>query len=92
MTDRGRFVRRLAVAPHARTQSVRVTQGPWQRKLDLATMHLDSPAGPAKLTALYRAADEARRLADEQNARAQTALKTDPAGRWMQSGSEQDDE
>ncbi len=92
VTDRGRFVRRLAVAPHARTQSVRVTQGPWQRKLDLATMHLDSPAGPAKLTALYRAANEARQLADEQNARAQTALKTDPAGRWMQTGSEQDDE
>ncbi|MAT61951.1 MAG: hypothetical protein CMH41_09975 [Micrococcales bacterium] len=91
VTDRGRFVRRLAVAPHARTQSVRVTQGPWQRWLDLATMHLDSPVGPAKVIALYRAAEEARQLADEQNARAQIALKTDPAGRWMQAGNRQDD-
>lgn len=84
VTSRGRFVWHLAVAPHARTQSVRVTQGPWQRRLGLATMHLDSPPGPVEVVALYRDAAEARALADAQNQRAQQALQSDPAGRWMQ--------
>lgn len=84
VTRRGRFVQYLAVAPHARTQSVRVTQGPWERALGLASMHLDSPPGPVRVVAMYRAAAEARRIADEQNARATRALATDPAARWMQ--------
>lgn len=86
VTQRGRFVHRLTVAPHARTQSVRVTQGPWQRALGLATMHVDSPPGPVRVVALYRAAAEARRIADEQNGRAQRALAEDRGTRWMQPG------
>jgi putative membrane protein len=83
VTRRGRLVRRLALAPHARTQSVRVTQGPWQRMLGLASMHLDSPAGPVSVVALHRDSAEARSLAEEQNVRAQQALAADRAVRWM---------
>ena len=55
--------------PHARTQSVRVTQGPWQRSLGLASMHVDSTPGAVKITGHHRDAVEARRLAQEQAAR-----------------------
>ena len=44
----GRVTRRLTVIPHARTQSVRLTQGPWERSLDLASVHVDSTPGPVK--------------------------------------------
>ena len=73
----------LAVVPHARTQSVRVTQGPWERALDLATMHVDSPPGPVLISALYRDAGEARAIAEAQNQRAQAALLSDPSTHWM---------
>ncbi|MCH9815306.1 MAG: PH domain-containing protein [Actinomycetia bacterium] len=83
VTERGRFVSYLAVVPHARTQSVRVTQGPWERALDLATMHVDSPPGPVLISALYRDAGEARAIAEAQNQRAQAALLSDPSTHWM---------
>jgi putative membrane protein len=83
VTKRGRFERRLAVVPHARTQSVRVTQGPWERSLGLATMHVDSPPGPVEISALHRDAGEARQLAEEQNKRSQEAATADPTTHWM---------
>lgn len=85
VTKRGRFERRVAVVPHARTQSVRVTQGPWERTLGLATMHVDSPPGPVVISALYRDADEARALAEEQNTRSEQAAFTDSNTHWMSS-------
>ena len=45
ITRSGRITERWDVVPHARTQSVRVTQGPWQRSLGLASMHVDSTPG-----------------------------------------------
>lgn len=86
VTTRGRFVRRRVVVPHARTQSVRVTQGPWQRLLNLASMHLDSPPGPVLITALHRDPLEARELAESQNRRAQLALDRAGTGKWMGPG------
>lgn len=83
VTSRGRFVRRLAVVPHARSQSVRVTQGPWQRALGLASMYVDSVPGPVKIQALQRGAAEARTMAEEQNARALVALEAAGTRRWM---------
>lgn len=83
VTKRGRLERRLAVVPHARTQSVRVTQGPWERALRLASMHVDSPPGPVAISALYRDAGEARRLAEQQNKRAQEATTADSNTHWM---------
>ena len=34
------------VVPHAKTQSVRLEQGPLQRRLRLADVHFDTPRGP----------------------------------------------
>jgi putative membrane protein len=82
-TERGRFVSHLAVVPHARAQAVRVTQGPWERALDLATMHVDSPPGPVLISALYRDAGEARAIAEAQIERSRQAALDDPTTRWM---------
>jgi putative membrane protein len=65
--------RSIEVVPHERTQSVRLTAGPWSRTLGLATMHLDSTRGPVKIRATFRDKVEARAMLDSQVARAQTA-------------------
>lgn len=69
--------------PHARVQSVRVSQGPWQRRLGLATVHLDSTPGPIKPHAAQRAADEARVMAETQIAASRRARLHAPPDRWM---------
>ncbi|GAB2735375.1 PH domain-containing protein [Nocardioides pakistanensis] len=56
--------RRTHAVPQARAQSVRLTQGPLQRRLGLADVHLDSPPGPVTARAKHRDATEARRLFD----------------------------
>jgi putative membrane protein len=58
----GRLTRRTHAVPHARVQSLRLSQGPWQRRLGLADLLVDSPPGPVKLRARHRDAAEARRL------------------------------
>ncbi len=83
LTRSGRIVERWDVVPHARTQSVRVTQGPWQRSLGLASMHVDSTPGAVKITAHHRDAGEARRLAQEQADRAAVARAGDTSLRWV---------
>lgn len=62
--------RRTAVVPHQRVQSARVTQGPWQRRLRLATLHLDTAGSRIKTAAAHRDAREAIDLADESVRRA----------------------
>ena len=42
----GMLTRRTHVVPHARVQSLRLHQGPWQRLLGLADLLVDSPPGP----------------------------------------------
>lgn len=83
VTRRGFLTRRTAVIPHARTQSVRVTQGPWQRRLGLASVHVDSTPGPVEVAGLHRGAAEARAIAEEQLGRAAAARAAGPAQRWM---------
>lgn len=60
----GWLTRRTHAAPQARVQSVRITQGPWQRRLGLADVHTDSPPGPTTVRARHRDAAEARRFFD----------------------------
>jgi putative membrane protein len=66
------------VALHARAQSVRVSQGPWQRALKLASVHLDPAGGHTTPTVLHqdatRAGEIAATLADR--ARAHRGLAT----------------
>ena len=76
----GLLSRTTDVVPHERTQSVRLTAGPLQRALGLATVHLDSTRGPVRTRAANRDGTVARALLDRQVARAQTARlrKWDP--------------
>jgi len=78
----GRVTRRLAVIPHARTQSVRVTQGPWERWLGLASMHVDSTPGPVRVRGRHLDAAFAREVADGQAIRAGRGRSTDRTTRW----------
>ena len=79
---RGRVTRRLSFVPHARTQSMRVTQGPWERLLGLATVHVDVTPGPVRVRGLHLDETFARRVADEQAERARRARGTDASIRW----------
>ncbi|WP_091652465.1 PH domain-containing protein [Micromonospora pallida] len=68
----GLLTRQLAIVPYARIQSVRVVQGPVQRRLGLATVHADT-AGGAGAAALHRDVAEAWALAAELTARSRAA-------------------
>jgi putative membrane protein len=82
ITRGGRITERWDVVPHARTQSVRVTQGPWQRSLGLASVHVDSTPGSVRITGHHRDAVEARRIAQAQADRAAVARSGDTSQRW----------
>ncbi|XXG10623.1 PH domain-containing protein [Micromonospora sp. SH-82] len=68
----GLLTRNLALVPYARIQSVRVVQGPLQRRLRLATVHADT-AGGAGAAAKDRDLAEAWALAAELTDRAHAA-------------------
>jgi putative membrane protein len=59
---RGRWRRSLSFVPYARVQSVSAEQGLVQRRLDLATVHLDLPKGSARWSAHHRGRDDAASL------------------------------
>lgn len=65
-TRSGRITLRTSIAPHARVQSVRVTQGPWERSLGLASLHADVAPGPVEVVARHLAEDRVRPLAQEE--------------------------
>ena len=69
----GWLTRRTHAVRHARVQSVRLSQGPLQRRLGLADLHVDSPPGPVQVRARHRSAAEARALFEEEQARAKAA-------------------
>ena len=63
---RGRITRHTMVIPHVRTQSVHMTQGPWERALDLASLHVDTTPGPVKVVARHCDVNEvAQTMADQ---------------------------
>jgi putative membrane protein len=68
----GLLTRQVVVVPLARIQSVRVVQGPLQRRLRLATVHADT-AGGRDAVAHHRDVREAWALAAELTDRARTA-------------------
>jgi putative membrane protein len=79
----GRLERRTVVVPHERTQSVRLTQGWLQRRLGLATVHLDSTPGPVHPVVPHRATDEAWLILESQAERARRARSSALPERWM---------
>lgn len=52
--------------PHAKTQSVRLTQGPLQRRLGLASVHIDTTPGPVAFTIPHLPSDTARVVLNRQ--------------------------
>lgn len=50
----GWFIRQVTCTPHARVQSMRWHQGPLQRRFDLASINLDSTAGPIAACVLHQ--------------------------------------
>lgn len=65
------------VVPHSKTQSVRITRGPLQRRLRLATVHVDTPKGPVSLAAKHLGQQSARQLALTQLDRARAARRNE---------------
>lgn len=68
------------LVPHAKVQSVRITRGPLQRRLRLASVHIDTPRGPVTLVANHLEPANARSLALSELDRARAARRAVPPG------------
>jgi putative membrane protein len=79
----GVLYRTLTVVPHAKTQSVRLSQGPVQRRLALATVHVDTTPGPVDAVIRHRPELQARQLVEDQAIRSRLARKADVPEQWM---------
>jgi putative membrane protein len=79
----GLFAPTIDVVPNARTQSVRLRAGPWQRLWGLVTVHLDSTRGPVRIRAAHRDAGEGRLMLDNQAEKARAARRSAAPQRWM---------
>ncbi|MFF4088265.1 PH domain-containing protein [Streptomyces nigra] len=78
----GLLSRTLALVPHAKVQSVRLTQGPWERRWNVADVHVDTGAGKT-VTARLRDAREAAELLRTQAERSRTGRRDARPDRWM---------
>lgn len=78
----GRFTRQLFVVPHERTQELKLYQGPIQRWLGLASLHVKSVQGPVVPVAHHLAIEDAVRLLDEQAERARQRRKVQTPEQW----------
>ncbi|MET1006279.1 MAG: PH domain-containing protein [Propionibacteriaceae bacterium] len=77
ITQHGWLVVERNIVPHAKTQSVRIAQGPLQRRLRLADVHVDTPKGPVNAVAHQLDLVAARELALSQLDRARLARAAD---------------
>ncbi|MER5942886.1 PH domain-containing protein [Streptomyces sp. NPDC001928] len=78
----GLFRRSLALVPHAKVQSVRLAQGPWERLWGVADVHVDTGANKT-VTARLRDAEEAAELVRGQAERSRTGRRDARPDRWM---------
>ncbi|MGW4988024.1 PH domain-containing protein [Streptomyces mirabilis] len=78
----GLLRRRLSLVPHAKVQSVRLTQGPWERFRGVADVHVDTGANQT-VTARLRDAAEAAELLQAQADRSRTGRREARPDRWM---------
>jgi putative membrane protein len=78
----GLLRRRLSLVPHAKVQSVRLTQGPWERFKGVADVHVDTGADKT-VTARLRDASEAAELLQSQADRSRTGRREARPDRWM---------
>jgi putative membrane protein len=80
VTRDGLLTRRLVIVPYGRIQSVRIRQGPLQRRLRLATVWADTAGRGLTAVAPHRDAAEALALATELAERSRAARHTPPPG------------
>ena len=80
----GALERILMLVPHARTQSLGVSQGPLERRLGLASFDLHSTPGPVTPQVRHLATETAARLLTEQADWARRARAAAGPERWMQ--------
>ncbi|KOU56611.1 membrane protein [Streptomyces sp. MMG1533] len=80
----GLLRRSMALVPHAKVQSVRLAQGPWERVWRVADVHVDTGANKT-VTARLRDAQEAAELLRGQAERSRTGRKVARPDRWMTS-------
>ncbi|MFJ5557992.1 PH domain-containing protein [Streptomyces sp. NPDC093250] len=78
----GLLRRSLALVPHAKVQSVRLVQGPWQRARGVADVVVDTGANKS-VTARLRDAVEAAALLRAQAERSRTGRRDARPDRWM---------
>lgn len=78
----GLLRRSVALVPHAKVQSVRLSQGPWKRLWRLADVHVDTGANKT-VTARLRDAQEAAELLLGQADRSRTGRRDARSDRWM---------
>ncbi|QIY77144.1 PH domain-containing protein [Streptomyces sp. RLB1-33] len=78
----GLLRRRLSLVPHAKVQSVRLAQGPWERFRGVADVHVDTGANQT-VTARLRDASEAAELLQAQADRSRTGRREARPDRWM---------
>jgi uncharacterized membrane protein YdbT with pleckstrin-like domain len=82
VTRNGLLSRRVTLVPHAKVQSVRFGQGPWERRLGLASVAVDHGAN-GWTEARLRDADEARAIVHAQAERSRTGRREAGPYRWM---------
>lgn len=78
----GLLRRSLALVPHAKVQSVRLAQGPWERLWGVADVHVDTGANKT-VTARLRDTEEASELLRGQAERSRTGRRDARPDRWM---------
>ncbi|AYC39531.1 PH domain-containing protein [Streptomyces griseorubiginosus] len=78
----GLLRRSLALVPHAKVQSVRLAQGPWERLWRIAEVHVDTGANKT-VTARLRDVQEAAELLRAQAERSRTGRRGARPDRWM---------
>lgn len=79
----GRWDRTLVVVPHERTQSLKLVQGPLQRRLGLASVQVHSTPGPVTPVVRHLAIADAIALLGQQAERARLRRKADASERWL---------
>ncbi|HWM38668.1 MAG TPA: PH domain-containing protein [Streptomyces sp.] len=82
VTRSGLLRRRTTLVPHAKVQSVRFVQGPWQRRMRLADVVVDHGAN-GWTAARLRDAEEAHALVHAQAERSRTGRREARPDRWM---------
>ncbi|WP_111766621.1 PH domain-containing protein [Nakamurella deserti] len=78
VTDHGLLVWTRDIVPHGKAQSARIRQGPLQRLLRLADVHVDTTPGPVDAVARQLDVADARAMATGQLDRTRAALRTRP--------------